>query len=149
MAGKGPPPKMPEQRRRANAPAGGEWVDIPAVPRQGPIPEIPEGSGLSKAAKEWWDEVWQFPVATMWTDQDIPGLLELAVLRERLMDGKVSVAAEVRQRSEAFGLTPKGRQDRRWRLVREVAEEVPQANDELKQKRVERRTRLKQAVGEE
>lgn len=103
---------------------------------------------MSKTAKEWWDEVWQFPVATMWTDQDIPGLLELAVLRDRLMDGKVSVAAEVRQRSEAFGLTPKGRQDRRWRLVHNTAEEIPQADDELKQKRSERKSRLKQVVGE-
>jgi hypothetical protein len=88
-------------------------------------------------------------MATLWAPSDIPALLELAVLREQLMDGKASVAAEVRQRSDSFGLTPKGRQERRWRIVAEVEQEaVPSSSDELKAKRAERRIRLKQAVAE-
>jgi hypothetical protein len=30
------------------------------------------------------------------------------------MDGKISIASEVRLRSDLFGLTPSGRQSRRW-----------------------------------
>jgi hypothetical protein len=50
----------------------------------------------------------------MWHSQDVPALLELAILRDRFMDGKSSLANEIRLRSNSFGLTPAGRQQRRW-----------------------------------
>jgi hypothetical protein len=54
------------------------------------------------------------------------------------MDGKVSVAPEVRLRSEEFGLTPKGRQDRRWIITEEDAIRAGQA-DEVAEQRNRRR----------
>ena len=44
----------------------------------------------------------------MWHPCDVPALIELAMLRDRLLDGKASVAAEVRLRSDAFGLLTAG-----------------------------------------
>lgn len=77
-------------------------------------------------------------MATQWTEQDVPALIELAHLRERLMDGKISVAAEVRLRSDLFGLTPAGRQQRRWIITHEDAVRAGVA-DELAIKRNRRR----------
>jgi len=56
-------------------------------------------------------------MATQWVDGDVPALLELAVLRERLLDGKISVASEIRLRTNEFGLSPAGRQSRRWMIT--------------------------------
>lgn len=134
MAGRGPAPKDPTKRRRLNTPAAGEWTQLPEEGYQGEIPSL-AGLGLSKATQEWWEHIWRTPMATQWTDGDVPALVELAVLRERLLDGKVSVASEVRLRSEEFGLTPKGRQDRRWRIsseerrAEEIASDVPNIED--------------------
>jgi hypothetical protein len=38
------------------------------------------------------------------------------------VDGQMSVAAEVRLRSDSFGLTPAGRQQRRWMITEEDRE---------------------------
>ncbi len=56
-------------------------------------------------------------MASQWTDDDIPYLAELGILRERLLDGKISVASEVRLRRNEFGLSPAGRQSRRWMIT--------------------------------
>ena len=138
-------PKHPEERRNRAKPRAGEWVDLPAEGRKGPVPPVPKGA-LGAQGKAWWKTVWKSPMATMWTEEDIPALLELAVLREQLMFGKVSVAPEVRLRSGEFGLTPKGRQDRRWRIVTDTGEMVEPKDDEFEKRRTERRTRL--AAGE-
>jgi hypothetical protein len=70
----------------------------------------------------------------MWHSKDVPALEELALLRDRLLDGKHSVAAEVRLRSDAFGLTPKGRKQLRWLILDEV-EAPDEARDQLAEHR--------------
>jgi hypothetical protein len=118
--GRGAAPKHPDQRRNRNPKAGGEWVVLPKEGFKGSIPSL-EGEGLSKPIQKWWRMIWRTPMATQWTSGDVPALLELAHLKERLADGKVSVASEVRLRSDHFGLTPKGRQERRWVITEEDA----------------------------
>lgn len=113
MAGRGPAPKKREQRRNQNPKPAGDWVQLPKDGFQGHIPSV-AGLGLNKDSQRWWRTIWRSPMATQWSEADIPALKELAVLRERLMDGKISVAAEVRLRTDLFGLTPAGRQSRRW-----------------------------------
>jgi hypothetical protein len=56
--------------------------------------------------------------ALMWHSQDVPALEELAIIRDLLLaEAKQSVAREVAIRSNQFGLTPAGRQQRRWLIV--------------------------------
>ncbi len=111
-------PKLPEQRRNRTPLRGGEWVRLPATPRGGRVPTLPKSLKLSSATHEWWRGIWRSPVARMWTPWDVPALHELAILRDRLLvDGKASLAVEVRLRSDSYGLTPKGRQQRRWLVV--------------------------------
>lgn len=122
-------PKHPEQRVNRAKKQGGDWIVLPKEGFKGKIPSV-EGFGLSAQSKKWWNQIWRSPQATQWTEEDVPALIELAILRERLLDGKVSVAAEVRLRSDLFGLTPAGRQARRWVITDEdkvragIADEV-------------------------
>ena len=114
------PPKPAHQRRNRNPLKGGDWVSLPE-PYRGPIPSC-AGHGLSRETQAWWRQIWRSPMATQWLEGDVPALLELAVLRQQLLDGKVSVADEVRLRTNQFGLSPAGRQQRRWMITEEDQE---------------------------
>jgi hypothetical protein len=82
-------------------------------------------------------------MALMWHPSDVPALHELAILRDRFMDGKSSLAKEIRLRSNSFGLTPAGLQQRRWLIVED---EIVESPDELAEQRrkAERRRQLEQ-----
>lgn len=123
MAGNGPAPKLPEQRRRRNAPAAGEWVTLPADPYEGPRPPIPDLENLH--AVYTWDAWWSSPMAHMWDEGDWPGLVRLILM----LDGNVTldVMREVRLQEERFGLSPKGRQSLRWRLP-DQGKDVPKGS---------------------
>jgi hypothetical protein len=133
-------PKLPEQRRNRTPPRAGEWVRLPASGRRGPVPRLSKSLGLSKATHEWWRAIWHTPMALMWHSKDEPALIELALLRDRFLDGKTGLAPEIRLRSNAFGLTPAGREQRRWLIVDEVEQRADHP-DELETKR-KRRERL-------
>ena len=112
---RGTPPKPAHQRRNRNPLRGGDWVLLPEG-RKGPAPSC-AGYGLSRATQAWWRAIWRSPMATQWNESHVPALLELAILRDQLMAGETKVAAEVRIRSDGFGLTPAGLQQRRWMIT--------------------------------
>lgn len=116
-----PIPKPKDQRRNRNQKQAGDWVLLPEAGHKGKAPSL-AGLGLTKATHSWWGIIWKTPMATQWTPGDVPALIELAILRERLLDGKISIAGEVRLRSDQFGLTPEGRQKRRWMITEEDQE---------------------------
>jgi hypothetical protein len=136
MAGTGPAPKLPEQRRNGNQKARGEWTELPR--RVGhPVPALPEGDWHFRAVESWgyW---WSDPASSQWTDSQFPELVELLMLSDEFWRGNMARAPEMRLRSDGLGLTLKGKQDRRWRVVSEDAP-VPAAVRPAS----ERRARLK------
>ena len=137
-----PVPKPKNQRRNRNPKLAGDWVQLPKEGYQGRIPSV-AGLRLNRDSQRWWRKIWRSPMATQWNEGDVPALKELAMLRERLMDGKISVAAEVRLRSDLFGLTPAGRQARRWMISDEDLERAGiSLKDEVSDLREERAKRL-------
>jgi hypothetical protein len=126
MAGQGPAPA--EKRRRANEPARGDWVDLP--PLEKPVlPTLPkrtkaEGSwpAMTKAAWTAWR---RDPVTAQYSEADIAYALDTIRLHA-LVAEKPQLAAEVRLRMDALGLTPKGKRDLRWRIGREEAQKQQQ-----------------------
>ena len=108
----GPAPKPPHLRRRRNPPTY-EWV-ILKDPYSGPIPELPSGIRWTKSARAWWATIWRTAMASQWNEGDVPALVELAMLRQKMMAGEFNLAGVVEKRSDKFGLTPKGRRDLRW-----------------------------------
>jgi len=156
MAGKGPSPKLPDQRRRRNAPAAGEWRVLPAEPYRGKRPNLPRvPRGLLASSKATWEEWWSSPMAHMWPEADW-GRLQVAIathdtITRRLAAGDIkglaSTMAELRQTLDSLGLTPKGRQDRRWLLPADAEEATPDVpDDELAKRREKSNVRRLKAV---
>lgn len=121
MAGRGPAPKPADQRRNRNKKERGDWQGILApstsVP---PMPERGEERGdWSDRTARAWNAWWSDPASTQWSPSDIELVEHLAdVMEEWVRDpGTAGRAGEVRQLRDVLGLTPKGRQDRRWKIA--------------------------------
>jgi hypothetical protein len=111
MAGRGPAPKDPGQRRRYNQPARSEWVDL--EPLSEPVLGPPHGKWSANAKRAW--RAWaQDPVTTQWGPADVFAAKELARRYDELLP------SEQRLRMCELGLTPKGKRDLRWRTPAEV-----------------------------
>lgn len=121
MAGRGPAPKAPEQRRRRNEPTAGEWITIPLDrrPKAPPMPARGKGRGQwSPRTRRAWKAWWADPVSSQWSDADRDLVEHLADVYEAWgRDPMPTAASEIRQLRDSLGLSPKGRQDRRWRLA--------------------------------
>lgn len=106
MAGRGPAPKDPSERRRRNAEPPMTVVAADGA-RRGP--ELPETHEWPAATLEWW-ETWRTSAqASTFTKTDWSFLVDTAVLHAEFWLGDRSVAAELRLRAAKFGATPEDR----------------------------------------
>jgi hypothetical protein len=112
MAGNGPAPKLPEQRRHRAEPQRGEWVTLPRERRE--VPDLPPGEWHDRAAAAW-SHWWSDPAATQWSDSQFDELVALLALSDEFWQGNRTRAAEMRLRMDGLGLTLKGKRDLRWR----------------------------------
>jgi hypothetical protein len=115
------PPKPAHLRRNRNRKQGGEWVVLDEV-YSGPIPHLPRIYEWSEDTRRWWKAIWRTPMATQWLEGDVGHLSIVALVRQRFLEGDMRLAREVRQSMDDFGLTPKGRQMRRWVISEKDAE---------------------------
>src|SRR6185295_17635171 len=117
MAGRGPAPKGRGDRRNHHAPQRGDWTEL--HPPTSPPPALPpRGKGRghwSPWTRAAWKSWWSDPASTQWTEADRDLVLHLADVYEWwVRESTATLASEVRQLRDALGLSPKGRQDRRW-----------------------------------
>lgn len=152
MADRSPAAKHPEERRRREKPARGEWTDLEPVECEAdkvlpeladirPEPHDPILEGLwPQPARGTW-AVWRGdPVPSQWSDSDVDYALETLELMARQ---QVSHASEIRLRLDALGLTPKGKRDLRLRLPAYVkAIEKTERRTAQKKVRDQRRAKL-------
>ena len=110
MAGRGPAPRA--ERYRRGAPTRGEWTPSPDGGWHHPLPEPPQGL-TAHSASVWtdWFKAWW---AANWTPDDLPMLRLTIRVYDRVMRGDIRRLPELRQWLDSAGITPKGRQDRRW-----------------------------------
>lgn len=136
MAGRGPAPKDPSQRRRRNTPpAPAVMVTIDDELRG---MDLPEGVEWPAATLHWWQTWRESAQAQAFTPTDWDFLLDTALLHAEMWSGNGGVAAELRLRVAKFGATPEDRA--RLRL----SVEHPKAVAPTRSKSVEstRRSRL-------
>lgn len=100
----------------------GEWTELP--PLEGPVllqlPDKPGEAEWSQRARDTWEAWREHPATAQLTKADIAFLVDTLVLVDRCAcEPQASLAAEIRIRLDNVGLTPKGRQDRRWRIAPE------------------------------
>lgn len=119
MAGKGRAPKDPSHRINRHAPSRGEWTDL-ADPAPDPD-QLPDYRQWTERTRMAWQAWWADPVSSQWSVGDRDLVLHLAEVHERWMDREsAQIVQEIRQLREHLGLTPKGRQDRRWRYQQDA-----------------------------
>lgn len=116
----GPAPKDPSQRRRRNAPARGEWVDLPELDKP-VLPDLPDGD-WSERTKDAWTRWRSDPATTQYSSAAISQAINLLYLYEGWVQGDEKYS-EVRLTMDGLGLTPKGKRDLRWRAPQETTEE--------------------------
>ena len=135
MAGNGPAPKMPEERRNTRAPQRGEWKDL--FPLEKPVlPELPDGDWPEVTVAVW--AAWRSdPVTGEYSPADIAYALDTIRIHAAMTP---SNASEVRLRADALGLTPKGKRDLRWRIAGDEPEQ--QRAPAPAKNRTEQRARL-------
>jgi hypothetical protein len=119
MAGRGPAPKAFEQRRNHHEPLRGEWVTVPADGKSA-LSSLPRDSWSPRTKRAW--EAWRKdPVTSLYGPAEAQLALDLAYIYEQwVQEPSSSLAGEIRQRQDGLGLSPKGKQDRRWRVVTEA-----------------------------
>lgn len=137
MAGRGPAPKAPELRRNRNPKVAGEWIDLPPL-TAAVLPELPQDEWSERTLRAW--RAWRRdPATTQYGDADIQLAIDLAyVYEDWVRRPSASTAGEIRQRQDSLGLSPKGRQDRRWRIAAgEVVEleSKPSASERMRELR--------------
>lgn len=121
MAGRGKAPKAVGDRRNKTAPQRGDWVELRPIEK----PNVPALPARGKGRGRWsirttraWRAWWSDPASTQWGEADRDLVEHLADVYEAFVrEASASLAAEIRQLRDSLGLTPKGRQDRRWVIV--------------------------------
>jgi len=110
----GPLPKDPAVRQRANRKSTRAMLAPAKRCRKMPDLPIEEPHELTVA---FWRDVWASPMASEYLDADVHGLYLLA----RLVDNfwaypSTALAAEIRHRRMAYGLTPIDRRRLEWSI---------------------------------
>lgn len=121
MAGRGPAPKAFEQRRNHSEPLRGEWVAV-APGAKSALGVLPKDSWSPRTKAAW--KAWGCdPVTSLYGPAEVQLAIDLAYLYEQWVElGGSKLAGEIRQRQDGLGLSPKGKQDRRWRVMAVEAE---------------------------
>lgn len=149
MAGTGFAPKSSDSRRNKTAPVRGEWIDLPDGGL--PVPELPQPAprgGWGEPAVRDWTRWWSSPMVHMWdaTDHGTVEML-LGMVHQWYDEPTASLATEIRQIKDSLGLTPKGRQDRRWRLPELSFDNTDRAGHEASGLRDRKKAALKVLEG--
>jgi hypothetical protein len=116
MAGRGPQPKDPGRRARANKDPNPQTLlrFEQAEPPELPTLQVMKDGDLvehvwPQRTLDWW-EMWKAsPQAEHFSSTDWDFLLDTAVVHARLWSGEMSAAAELRLRVAKFGATPEDR----------------------------------------
>ena len=139
MAGRGPAPKDPAQRRRRNKtstrmqlPAEGRQGDPPSWPLPPVVLKSEELEGAVAAAElALWADLWSLPQAVAW---DRLGYThEVALYCRHMVAGEfgdLDAAKEARMRSDRLGLTPASLRSLQWEIVEDEPEERPERSSE-------------------
>ena len=129
----GPTPKRPDMRQRRNRTTTASSL-VDTNPLSEGVPELPKRRnekgqfvGWRPEVREWWDDLWQSPMASEYVQADIHALLMLADLMDRYWrEPTAALATEIRLQRQAFGLTPIDRRRLQWEVKR--VEDSPTRN---------------------
>lgn len=112
-------PKPEGQARNRNKPTW-DWTEVVDVPfADAPdLPSVrPSGDAWPVSTDRWWAAISGMPHCTLWSDSDWMFAEHTARLVAAFDEGKLDLAAEIRQREKKLGVTADDRRDLRIRYV--------------------------------
>jgi len=112
-------PKDPRTRQRRNRKATDAELP-PSVARRPKLPRRPDGMGRwHDSVKAWWATIWDDPMSGRWRESDVPGLVDIARLRQELHTATgsdlVALTGRIAGMERRFGLDPMARASLGWR----------------------------------
>lgn len=133
----GPAPKDPSTRARRNRTSTSSQLKADPSIEAPNLPEMP----WHPMTLAWWSDVWASPMAPEYDDSDKHGLFALAMLVNDFWSTdevriRRDLAAEIRQQSQRFGLSPIDRRRLQWEIER---------SEEAQDRGSRRRTRAAEA----
>lgn len=89
-------------------------------------PPLPDELELLETTRAWWVELWDSPIALLWKPLDVPALVRLAILTDKVLRGSTTSALleEIRALEDRFGLSPLARKRLAWEIGK-AAEGAP------------------------
>lgn len=117
MAGRGPAPKDAANRQRTNKPEHGWSFAEGEGWQHGPVPAAP--TKLLKSSRDVWATWFDSWFAWFWTPSDLPGLVVVIRLYDQVEREQFQRAGELRLQMDAYGISPKGQMERRWKRQEE------------------------------
>ncbi len=116
-----PLPKPKGQRVKRGPQA--QWKELPADGSKVAAPKLPDRKPVwLKSTREWWQTIWESPMATVWLPADVDSLVRLASLKDDFVRGEAPTSAlgAMQQLEDRFGLSPKARRALQWEISRAV-----------------------------
>lgn len=113
----GPPPDPNALRRDRKD--DGDWLTLPARPREEDPPEWPL-AGQTAREHELWSKMWAKPQAHAWEKLGLEfevGLMVRRMAEAELPASHTSTGTLVRQMMDSLGLTTPGLRSNRWKLA--------------------------------
>ncbi len=110
MPGRGPAPKDPNKRARANKdPVPLRVIPAEPVPQPKLPPRMPNGDTWPAHTRQWWRMWADSPLSAEFTVTDWSELMDTAALHGAYWSGDLKLAGELRLRVAKFGATPEDR----------------------------------------
>src|SRR5229473_267202 len=117
-----PAPKPPALRQRRNRSSTSATLPRADVAAKNVVPPLPKRAATERwhpMVKAWWTAIWTSPMAAEYLEADKDDLYVLAELRQdfykvRTPGERQRLAAEIRQQSVRFGLSPIDRRRLQW-----------------------------------
>lgn len=117
MGGKGPPPKPSHLRQRRNKKSTHKPLEMPenaSVSHE--LPNLPDHE-WHPLTLEWWQHVWESPMAGEYLQTDVDGLGRLAILVDAFYrKPNPNLLKEVRLQEARFGFSPVDRARLQWEV---------------------------------
>lgn len=119
----------PEGQARHRVKPVADWVEVPNVPYDGPVPALPKRRRvvlpfgnttdipLHQLTAAWWKDVSSMPHCALWTDSDWRFAISTAMVADAFHYGHTPSATELARREKVLGTTVDARRDLRIRYV--------------------------------
>ena len=114
-----PVPKRAATRERVARAAGASRMEGTPLERIPELPKKPGGGKWHAFTVAMWRAIQASPMAGEYYEADLHGLYILADLVDQYWDtGDISLATEIRQQRQCFGLTPIDRRRLEWEIAK-------------------------------